>query len=163
MSDSQDFLQFLIRGRRCAMAVAHVKEVVAMPIITSVPLAGPLVKGVMPVRGHAIAVLDLGTDLSPSRHDDQGPGIEMQPRAQDEFVLVVEAHLPDDPTPARAAVSVDRVLKVAALEQAHVRSAPPGPPFVVGALVDQEGPCLIIDPTRAFAHVMAGLRQERPQ
>ncbi len=158
MSAQSDMLQFVIRGRRCAMYVHNVKEVVSLPVITPVPLAATVIKGVMPLRGQPLAVLDLGPDLAPSRQDSHDDNFDMQRKPQDEFVLIIEAPSSQDANLVRAAVCVDQVLCVRTTDAEHMRPAPPGPAFVMGAVVDADGPALVLDATRTIEHAMAAVR-----
>ena len=161
MSPEADMLQFVIRGRRCAMYVQSVKEVVPMPSITPVPLVAAAVRGVMPLRGHPVVVLDLGPDLAPTRQDSQDDGFDVHRKPQDEFVLIIESPSFHDSYPARAALCVDQVLCVRATNPEHMRATSAVPPFVTATMVDADGPALVIDATRAMEHVMATVQQAK--
>lgn len=143
-----DVVFFELRGRRCALPVGVVREVVALPNVTPVPLAPPLVRGIAPLRGQVFPVLDLGVWLA--------PGADPQPRAGDK-ALLVDATLGQE-TPLRAALAVDRVLRLGTIDESHSRPPPPGPAFVSATVLDVDGPALLIDADRAVERVREAVR-----
>jgi purine-binding chemotaxis protein CheW len=58
-SDAVHVLEFTVAGRRCALALAWLKEVRAVKDLTALPFAAPHVVGVVNVRGRVVPVLDL--------------------------------------------------------------------------------------------------------
>jgi chemotaxis signal transduction protein len=154
-----DVVFFEVRGRRCALPVSAVSEVLAMPAVTPVPHAPPAVRGIAPLRGQVLPVIDLGFWLAPST-DEWGEGTFFAPggyRSGAEKVLLVEAALGEG-TPARAALAVDRVMRLGTIDETHGRPPPPGPSFVTGTVLDVEGPALLIDAARAVEKVREAVR-----
>ena len=158
---SLDVVFFELRGRRCALPVAAVREVVAMPGLTPVPLAPPAVRGVAPVHGQVIPVLDLGGWLSSSGGE---PGRAEAPvyRPGTDKVLIVDATISGDATPLRAALVVERVMRLGTIDETHARPPPPGPPFVSATVLDVEGPALLIDADKALEEVREVIRAMVP-
>lgn len=142
-------LFFELRGRRCALPVSAIREVLAAPSVTPVPLAPPAVRGIAPLHGHVVPIVDLGVWLS-------GAG-EPVYRPSDKLLLI-EASLPGERAPVRAALAVDRVLRLGTFDEQHSRAAPSGPPFVSATVMDMDGPALLIEPSDAITHVHEALR-----
>jgi len=149
---SLDLVFFELRGRRCSLLVAAVREVVALPSVTPVPLAPSTVRGVAPLHGQVVPVLDLGVWLA--------PGAEPTPLSGggNDKALLVEASLGADATPVRAAFIVDRVMRLGTVDEGHTRPPPPGPAFVSATVLDVDGPALLIDPDRAVERVREAIR-----
>jgi chemotaxis signal transduction protein len=149
---SLDVVFFELRGRRCAVAVGSVREVLPMPSVTPVPLAPSSLRGVAPVHGQVLPVIDLGGHVTPSGE----PRLEAPLfRATSEKLLVVEAALAGEASTVRAALAVDRVLRLGTVDEGHARPAPAALPFVSATVLDVEGPALLIDADRALEHVRA--------
>ncbi len=143
-----DVLMCEIRGRRCALPTQNVREVVSASSLTPVPLAPPVIKGVLPIKGQIVPLLDLGVYL--------GPAADVSPqRSEGLRVVVVQAVLPDYGGPVYAALAVDSVTWVATIDDAHTRPAPVGIPLglVSAVILDAGGPAFLIDPDRAIALV----------
>jgi chemotaxis signal transduction protein len=148
---SLDVVFFELRGRRCAVAVSAVREVMPMPSVTPVPLAPPAVRGVAPVHGQVLPVLDLGAHVTTG-----GDGRSEAPlyRTTSEKLLVVEGELAGSGS-CTAALAVDRVLRLGTIDEGHARQPPAGPPFVSATVLDVEGPALLIDVDQALGHLRA--------
>jgi purine-binding chemotaxis protein CheW len=150
-----DVLFFEIRGRRCALPATVVREVAAGPHVTPVPHAPAGIRGVAPVHGQALPLLDLGVWLS--------AGAETRPdasivRTASEKILVVECARPHETTSIRAALAVDRVMRLGTIDEEHSRPAPPGPSFVTATVLDVEGPALLLDVCAAVEHARQAIR-----
>lgn len=145
-----DVVFFELRGRRCALPVAAVREVMTAPNMTPVPLTPPAVRGVAPIHGKVIPVLDLGVLLTSS--GDGRPDV-FGYRAAADRVLVVEATSTADSAPMQAALLVDRVMRLGTVDEDHCRPPPPGPSFVSATVLDLEGPALLIDANRAMDQI----------
>jgi chemotaxis signal transduction protein len=144
-----DVVFFELRGRRCALPVAAVSEVSAMPSLTPVPHAPAAVRGIAPLHGQVLPVVDLGVWLG---------GGEVAPyRPLSDKLLLVEAALGEG-TPVRAAFVVERVMRLGTIDETHGRAPPPGPPFVIATVLDVEGPALLIDAARAVEQVRTAVR-----
>jgi len=59
-SSNLDVVFFHLRGLRCALPASVVREMLPMPGLTPVPLAPPVMRGIAPVHGQVLPVLDLG-------------------------------------------------------------------------------------------------------
>jgi purine-binding chemotaxis protein CheW len=145
-----DVVFFELRGRRCALPAAAVSEVAAMPGVTPVPHAPPAVRGIAPLHGQVLPVIDLGVWL--------GGGDPPPYRPLTDKVLLIEATLGEG-TAVRAALVVERVMRLGTIDESHGRPPPPGPPFVAATVLDVEGPALLIDAARAVDQVCAAVRE----
>jgi chemotaxis signal transduction protein len=151
-----DVMFFELRGRRCALPVHSVSEVVAMASMTPVPLAPPSIRGIAPIHGQVVPVVDLGVWLSPSPEASAAAPLY---RPGSDKVLLVEALIGhDDAPPVRAALSVDRVMRLGTIDQSHARPPPAGPAFVSAIVLDVEGPALLIDAAKAVEQVREAIR-----
>jgi purine-binding chemotaxis protein CheW len=148
-----DVVFFELRGRRCALPVAAVSEVALMPNLTPVPHAPAAIRGIAPLRGQVLPVIDLGVWLAGDARAEPPP---YRPGA--DKVLLVEAALGEG-SPVRAALSVDRVMRLGTIDEEHGRPPPPGPAFVVATVLDVEGPALLIDAARAVDEVREAVRR----
>lgn len=145
-----DVIFFELRGRRCALPVNTVREVLSVPSITPVPLSPATVRGVAPVHGHALPVIDLGVWFSASAE----PRLEPLPfRTGIDKVLLVESGRGGDGGSVQAALLVDRVMRVGTVEEQHSRIAPAGPAFIGATVLDMDGPALLVDVDKALEQV----------
>jgi chemotaxis signal transduction protein len=152
---SLDVVFFELRGRRCALPVAAVSEVAAMPGMTPVPLAPPAVRGIAPLHGQVVPILDLGVWLTAG---GEGRGEAPVYRPGSDRVLLVEASSGSEGTPVRAALAVERVMRLGTIDETHARPPPAGPSFVSATVLDVEGPALLIDAAKAIEHVREAIR-----
>jgi chemotaxis signal transduction protein len=150
-------LFFEIRGTRCALPVAVVREVLAAPHVTPVPGAPAPLRGLVPVHGQVLPLLDVGPALT------QGdPTASLMAaaalRPYGDQIVVVESELPPDldaddgastgpvtRPPVRAALVASRVMRLGRIEDGHSWRPPPGPGFVRATVLDAEGPALLLD------------------
>jgi chemotaxis signal transduction protein len=148
-----DVLFFEVRGRRCALPVSVVREVVAAPAITPVPLAPPSLRGLAPVRGGVLPLIDLGPHLVPGK---TLPSALM--RSDGDRIVVIEADTAGDAGPVRAAVAATRVTRLGTVNEEHSRPPPPGPAFILATILDVEGPALLLDAAAVIETVRQALR-----
>ena len=156
---SFDVLFFEVRGRRCALPVNVVREVLAAPAITPLPLAPPTLRGLVPVHGQVLPLIDIGPHLSGAAADQGGV---LPLRWDGDRIIVIESSLPDarnDRTLVRAALVVHRVTRLGTLDEGHSRPPPAGPGFVSATVLDVEGPALLIDAAGAMQALRQSLRQ----
>lgn len=74
MDTSQQFTTFYLDGQLFGVEVGQVQEVIRYQEMTSVPLAQPVVQGLINLRGQIVTALDLRRRLSlPQRRDDRLP------------------------------------------------------------------------------------------
>jgi chemotaxis signal transduction protein len=152
---SLDVLFFEVRGRRCALPIAVVREVGAVPAITPVPLAPALLRGLTPVHGQVLPLIDVGPQLGPSGDPLNASLL----RSEDDRIVVVEAVPPADRAPVRAALVVGKVTRLGTVNEDHSRPPPPGPSFVSATVLDVEGPALLLDAGLAIDAVRQAIRQ----
>lgn len=171
-------LFFELRGTRCALPVELVREVMLAPAVTPVPAAPPPLRGVVPVHGQVLPVIDLGAALALVPGAGLAAGAGLAPaeggapgRSTGDQLVVIEATLPRPPAdeddddehadaPVRAALIATRVLRLGTLDNRHVWPPPPGASFVRATVLDRDGPALLLDPVRALAEVRERLRGE---
>lgn len=159
MTEAFDLLFFSMRGRRCAVDVASVRQVIATPPVTPVPLVPALIRGAISFHGSPLAVLDLGVDLLPGSLEASGPNADPAARSAYDYVMIIEGNLPNDGIFARAALSVEKVMRVVPVPANLFRPAVGPPAFVSATVVDSEGPALLIDVPLALAAAMNTTRQ----
>ena len=171
-----DVLFFEVRGRRCALPVSVVREVLAAPAVTPLPLAPATLRGLVPVHGQVLPLIDIGPQLVGA----PGESVGVAPLRWDgDRIIVIEASLPlgereqrheagaeagnrpgnRQRLPVRAALVAHRVTRLGSLEESHSRPPPPGPTFVSATVLDLEGPAFLIDAAGAMQSLRQSLRQ----
>jgi purine-binding chemotaxis protein CheW len=136
-------LSFELSGRRFAVSLEHVREVLLPASVTPVPGAPAYVKGLVNARGVLAPALDLA--VLQGEKGGAAPGKVVTPAGPYLIGSVVLLELPAQPwsdgQPVRAAVSADRVLGVVA----------------AGAV--GEGGATVLDVAALFARVRADVEQ----
>ncbi len=114
-----DYVSFTTAGQLFGLPIECVQDVFTLGKITSVPLAGREIAGVLNLRGRIVTVIDLASRLAPDAETDAGAnmiiGIE---RGSESFGVLVDRvgevlSLSDDdrePTP----INLDRTLNAVA-------------------------------------------------
>lgn len=145
-----DVVFFELRGLRCALPLAVVRKVLPMRGITPVPLAPPVVRGVAPMHGLILPILDLGVCFHPA--GDETFEVVGYRWSRDKLLLV---ETPGDAgrEAVRAALAVDRVLNIGTVDEQHSRLPPPRPPFLSATVLDAAGPALLLDIARTIDYV----------
>jgi|GEM_PF-2032422 len=161
MNEAFDLLFFSMRGRRCAINVSAVREVVANPLVTPIPLVPAQVRGAMSFHGLPVIVLDLGVDLLAGSLDSSGPHGENIARTNVDYALVVEANLPDNGAFARAALLVEKVMRIVTVPTNLFRPHAGQPAFISATVSDSEGPALLVDVPTALVSTMKNIRHGR--
>jgi len=132
-ASSLDVVFFHLRGLRCALAASVVREMLPMPGLTPVPLAPPVLRGIAPLRGQILPVLDLGVYF-PQASEAHGDGMP-DPMTAEKIILIETA--PDANTPAiSAALAVERQVRVGRVDEQHSRPPPPRPLFLAATVLD---------------------------
>jgi chemotaxis signal transduction protein len=165
---SFDVLYFEVRGRRCALPISEVREVMATPPITPVPSAPAALRGLVPVHGQVLPLVDVGPQLgagsdsagsSPARWD--GDRIIVVETSVANVVPGTSGGLDGESFQARAqvraAMVANKVTRLGTVDEGHSRPPPPGPPFIRAMVLDLEGPALLLDPGRALESLRASL------
>ncbi len=74
MADTHQYCTFYAAGLYFGLDVMHVQEIIRYQEMTRVPLAPPVVRGLINLRGQIVTALDLRRRLDlPDRRDDQLP------------------------------------------------------------------------------------------
>ncbi len=148
-----DVVLFHLRGLRCALPTSVVREMLPVSGLTPVPLAPPVLRGVTPLRGQVLPVLDLGVYFAQA--SEAAPAGALEPLAE-KFLLIETA--PDANTPAiAAALVVERQVRVGQIDEQHSRPPPPRPSFVAATLLDADGPALLINAQQAIDLVRSAI------
>ncbi len=145
-----DVVFFELRGLRCALPLAVVRKVLPMRGLTPVPLSPPVMRGIAPMQGLILPVLDLGVYFHPTG-DDLADGASY--RSSRDKLLLVETEHDAGREPVRAALAVDRVLNIGTVDEQHSRLPPPRPPFLAATVLDATGPALLLDIARTIDYV----------
>ena len=149
-----DVVFFEIRGLRCALPLAVVRKVLPMRGVTPVPLAPAVVRGIAPVQGFILPVLDLGVCFQ-SASDEIGESAGYR-FPKDKLLLVETA--PDAGRDAvRVALAVERVVSIGTVDEQHSRLPPPRPSFLSATVLDANGPALLLDIERTINYVRDAL------
>jgi chemotaxis signal transduction protein len=150
-----DVVFFEIRGLRCALPIGVVRKVLPMPGVTPVPLAPAVVRGIAPVQGFIIPVLDLGVCFQPAGDEmAQGAGYRFP---KDKLLLVETAALDAGREAVRVALAVGRVVNIGTVDEQHSRLPPPRPSFLSATVLDTNGPALLLDIERTIDYVRDAL------
>jgi chemotaxis signal transduction protein len=145
-----DVIFFELRGLRCALPLAVVRQVLPMRGVTPVPLSPPVVRGVSPMHGLILPVLDLGVCFHPASEDS---GESVGYRMSKDRLLLVESADDVGRDAVRAALAVDRVMNIGTVDEQRSRLPPPRPPFLSATVLDADGPALLLDITRTIDYV----------
>jgi len=91
MSGSQQFCTFYIGRQMFGIEVEVVQEIIRFQEITRVPLAPPLVHGLINLRGQIVTAIGLGTLLSLPSNSSERPRMNVIVRgAESSFSLLVD-------------------------------------------------------------------------
>jgi chemotaxis signal transduction protein len=149
-----DVVFFHLRGLRCAVPASVVRAMLPISGITPVPMAPPVLRGIAPMRGQVLPVLDLGVyfpqagEAAKSGHADAS--------MTEKFLLIETA--PDANTPAIAtALAVERQVRLGQIDEQHSRPPPPRPSFVTATVLDTDGPALLINAQQAIDLVRSAI------
>jgi chemotaxis signal transduction protein len=150
--ETKRYMVFERGGRTCAVPADRVSEVAVNLHVTPVPLTGAAVKGLVPIHGHPVALVDLATWFSES------PSLPIA----DEIVaqmIVLHIDVPGSVSAIRFAIIVDRVIGYRSLPPAAASPLPPQPSFVIGSASVEtpldRNPVTLIDPNRLFETTLA--------
>jgi purine-binding chemotaxis protein CheW len=145
-----DVVFFELRGLRCALPLTVVRKVLPMRGVTPVPLSPPVVRGIAPLLGHILPVLDLGVCFHPAGEEAaEAAGY----RSTRDKLLLVETPRDAGHEAVTAALAVDRVLNIGTIDEQHSRLPPPRPAFLSATVLDTSGPALLLDIVRTIDYV----------
>jgi len=145
-----DVVFFELRGLRCALPLAVMRKVLPMRGVTPVPLSPPVIRGIAPMQGFILPVLDLGVCFH-SAGDDVAEATGY--RSSRDKLLLVEAPGDAGREVVRAALAVERVMNIGTVDEQHSRLPPPRPSFLSATVLDASGPALLLDIVRTFDYV----------
>jgi chemotaxis signal transduction protein len=141
---------FELRGLRCALPLGVVRKVLPMRGITPVPLAPAVIRGIAPVQGFILPVLDLAVCFQPAGDDMAESAAYRFPK--NKLLLVKTA--PDAGREAvRVALAVESAVTIGSVDERHSRVPPPRPSFLSATVLDASGPALLLDMERAIDFV----------
>src|SRR3954454_4627156 len=90
MADEHQYCTFYLDGSYFGLDVLHVQEVIRHQEMTRVPLAPPVVRGLINLRGQIVTALDLRRRLElPDRPADQPPPVNVVVRTDDGAVSLL--------------------------------------------------------------------------
>jgi len=141
---------FELRGLRCALPLTVVRKVLPMRNITPVPLAPKVVRGIAPLQGLILPVLDLGVCFHPAGEDSAD---EVAFRPTTDKLLLVETAPEAGREAVRAVLTVERVLGVGTIDEQFSRPPPARPSFLSATVLDSTGPALLLDIERTIDYV----------
>lgn len=139
------YLTFLLSGRRYAMPIDAVREVLRFTSLTTVPLTPDFVRGVMHVRGAVLPVMDLSLRLG------------MQVTVASKRTCAVLLDVAGGGQAVTIAALVDVVQAIAHFDAAELTPASSGeglsipPEFVRGLHDDGNVVTIVLEPTRIFS------------
>jgi purine-binding chemotaxis protein CheW len=110
--NSIEILTFALEDEIFALEAVHVREILDLTNITSVPGAQPFVDGLLNVRGKVIPLADLRLKF----------GLPVLPPTIDSRIVVIE--VPIDGEPTTVGVRADKVFEVTELPAAALEAAP---------------------------------------
>jgi chemotaxis signal transduction protein len=145
-----DVVFFELRGLRCALPLGVVRKVLPMRGITPVPLAPPVVRGIAPMQGLILPVLDLAMCFQPAGEESAEVGGY---RFAKDKLLLVETALDAARETVRAAIAVERGLSLGTIDEQYSRPPPARPSFLSATVVDAGGPALLLDLERTLDYV----------
>ena len=141
---SGQYLTFTLDHEAYALPIATVREVLELTDITRVPRTPPAMRGVINLRGHAVAVADMRVKL----------GLAEGAATVNTCIIIAEADLGEGPIVLGALV--DAVREVVDIEAAAVEPAPKmglsvDAAFLKGMARRGDGFVMILDLDRIFA------------
>src|SRR6266851_2974018 len=107
-----EVLTFDLQGETFALAAAHVREILDLGPVTTVPNSQPFVSALLNVRGKVVPLADLRLKF----------GMEQKPPTIDTRIVVIEVDL--DGEPAIAAILADKVHEVTEVAAASLAQTP---------------------------------------
>jgi chemotaxis signal transduction protein len=145
-----DVIFFELRGLRCALPLGVVRRVLPVRGITPVPLAPPVVRGIAPMQGFILPVLDLSFCFQTAGEDAVESTVL---RSGKDKLLLVETAPDAARETIRAAIAVDRGLALGTIDEQYSRPPPARPSFLSATVVDAGGPALLLDLERTLDYV----------
>jgi chemotaxis signal transduction protein len=145
-----DVVFFELRGLRCALPLGVVRKVMPMKGVTPVPLAPTVIRGIAPMQGYILPVLDLAVCFQTA--GDEPPEGSRYRFPKDKLLLVETAPEAGHEI-VRAAIAVERVVNIGTVDEQYSRLPPPRPSFLSATVLDANGPALLLDIERTIDYV----------
>jgi chemotaxis signal transduction protein len=145
-----DVVFFELRGLRCALPLRAVRKILPMRGVTPVPLAPAVVRGISPMQGFILPVLDLAVCFQPSSDESADSANHRFPKDK---LLLVETAPNAGRESIRVALAVERSVSVGTVDEQHSRVPPPRPSFLSATVLDASGPALLLDIERTIDYV----------
>jgi len=150
---SRQYLTFTLDQEAYALPIATVREVLELTDITRVPRTPPAMRGVINLRGHAVAVADMRLKL----------GLSETAATVNTCIIIAEADLGDGPIVLGALV--DAVREVVDIEAQAMESPPRmglsiDTTYIKGMARQEDGFVMILDLNSIFsAEDLASLQE----
>jgi hypothetical protein len=109
-----------------------------------------VVRGIAPMQGFILPVLDFAVCFQPAGEDSADSGGY---RFANEKLLLVETAREAARETVRAAIAVERGLSLGTIDEQYSRPPPARPSFLSATVVDAGGPALLLDLERALDYV----------
>jgi chemotaxis signal transduction protein len=145
-----DVVFFELRGLRCALPLGVVRKVLPLAGVTPVPLAPSVVRGIAPMQGLILPVLDLSVCFQSGGEEEAD---QASARLVNDKLLLVETSPDAGREPVSAAIAVERVLNIGTVDEQYSRPPPPRPTFLSATVLDAQGPALLLDIERTMDYV----------
>jgi len=95
MSASRQFCTFYVNQQCYGIDVLHVQEIVRNQPVTRVPLADPMVRGLMNLRGQIVTAIDMRRRLDLPERGEQGDPVNVVLHAGDGAVALLVDEIGD--------------------------------------------------------------------
>ena len=145
-----DVVFFELRGLRCALPLGVVRKILPMRGVTPVPLAPAVVRGIAPVQGFILPVLDLSVCFQPAGDERAEGSAYLFPKDK---LLLIETSPDTGREAVRVALAVERLVSVGTVDEQYSRVPPPRPTFLSATVLDASGPALLLDMERTIDYV----------
>ena len=140
---------FELRGLRCALPLAVIRAVYPICGVTPVPLAPAVLRGIAPLAGQILPILDLDQCFQ--------SGGEAFADANRFFLkdklLLIEVGPELGKEPVRAALAVEKHVAIGSVDERHSRPPPARPTFLAATILDAGGPALLLDAEKTMNYV----------
>jgi chemotaxis signal transduction protein len=148
-SSPLDVMFFEIRGLRCALPLSVIRSVYPMTGVTPVPLGPAVLRGIAPIGGQILPVLDL--DQCFQSGGDLFADASRFPMKDKLLLLEVGPELGKEPV--RAALAVEKSVTIGSVDEQYSRPPPTRPSFLAATILDASGPALLLDAERTINYV----------
>ena len=145
-----DVVFFEVRGLRCALPLAVIRAVYPMCGVTPVPLAPAVLRGIAPLAGQILPILDLDQCFQSSGGE---AFVDANRFALKDKLLLIEVSPELGKEPVRAALAVEKHVAIGSVDERHSRPPPARPSFLAATILDAGGPALLLDAEKTMNYV----------